>query len=566
METSNERPDTKSEDIKTDIELYEDTAPLQINYAIKLLLKKYIQVSNDKNGDYTPIHVDEMASKVAKFYELVRKVVDWKEDAVLRRNAIERILKRLIFTKISGVSNLKSQNVAEIVTMDLIRGGHLPNDTIPREYIPKVATCLRKYFIVLERSSVNSANQSTIKEKMNFTTFIVEIAACEIEDILNEPYKENLILLTMAKSVNERIKIIPETAFTPEDKHTQTFIACCRSLYELDDAYISYQLFKYQYPQWTYADDTFIEFLVQNMPTLKIHAENLLNHPLHRKFSAACESVDTVFIIIDDLIEKYKDNKEILPKIIANKQKTTELIGEFYDKRYHTLKTRLFRYGIFSTLSVFLSNSFTFFIIEVPVAHLFYEGFNMFTTLVDFLIPTALMFIMVSIIRPPPASNRQKVVDASLNYIYNKKGKQFIEIYLHQKRHPVLMAIVSILYVSLSIAIFSIIGWIFYIAGLPITSVIFDTFTIALTIFAAVIIRNKSKELTIEDKLHIWDYFMDTISIPIAKIGSVLAAKWKEYNIFTIFFNFVLETPFAFFVDFIESWSQYIKEKRAELH
>ena len=49
-------------------------------------------------------------------------------------------------------------------------------------------------------------------------------------------------------------------------------------------------------------------------------------------------------------------------------------------------------------------------------------------------------------------------------------------------------------------------GYIFYIAKLPITSVIFDTFTIALTFFAAVLIRNKSKELTVDDSSSIFEF------------------------------------------------------------
>ena len=38
------------------------------------------------------LEVDEVASKIAKAYEKVREVVDWKEENLLRRAAIERIL------------------------------------------------------------------------------------------------------------------------------------------------------------------------------------------------------------------------------------------------------------------------------------------------------------------------------------------------------------------------------------------------------------------------------------------------------------------------------------------
>ncbi|EKD67171.1 MAG: hypothetical protein ACD_48C00562G0001, partial [uncultured bacterium] len=96
----------------------------------------------------TPMHVDEIASRIAKFYEMVRKVIDWKEDNVLRRAAIVRILKRLLFPKISGVSlrpDIDTYRIAYSVTADLIRGGHLPNDEIPQESVLLVEIAVKKF-------------------------------------------------------------------------------------------------------------------------------------------------------------------------------------------------------------------------------------------------------------------------------------------------------------------------------------------------------------------------------------------------------------------------------------
>jgi hypothetical protein len=96
--------------------------------------------------------------------------------------------------------------------------------------------------------------------------------------------------------------------------------------------------------------------------------------------------------------------------------------------------------------------------------------------------------------------------------------------------------------------------------------VVFDTFTIALTVFAAVTIKNKSRELNVDEQSSVQDFLLDIISVPIAKVGSILAAKWKEYNVIAIFFNFVVETPFALILNFIQGWSEFIKERRSELH
>jgi len=59
---------------------------------------------------------------------------------------------------------------------------------------------------------------------------------------------------------------------------------------------------------------------------------------------------------------------------------------------------------------------------------------------------------------------------------------------------------------------------------------------------------------------------LDIISLPIAEIGSWIASKWKEYNIVSVFFNVIIETPFVSFLDFIENWRQFLKERKADIH
>ena len=80
----------------------EDIHPLTPEF--ERLTKTYIRGLQSAKVTVTPIHVDEIASRIAKFYEMVRKVVDWKDDNVLRRSAIERALKRTLFPKLSGVT------------------------------------------------------------------------------------------------------------------------------------------------------------------------------------------------------------------------------------------------------------------------------------------------------------------------------------------------------------------------------------------------------------------------------------------------------------------------------
>lgn len=517
----------------------------------------------------TPMHVDEIASRLAKFYEMVRKVIDWKEDNVLRRAATVRILKRLLFPKLSGVSlkpNVDTYRIAYSITSDLIRGGHLPNDEVPLESVTIVDGAIQKYLYILQHAKFTTVDPLIIKRKINFSTFIIDLAACEIEEILTNPIKERTILQTMTELMAQRITVLPENSMTDEEKKTHVFIAVCRTLYDLDDEYIIYQLLKFSYPEWMSPSKEFLAKLAADFPAIWFKSETVLNHPLSRQFYSYCERIDTVFMLLSDVMDKFVDSPNKLEVALQEKEELTKLAKEAYDKRYKTLKTRLVRLGIFSTLSVFLSNFVTFYIIEVPAAKIFYEGFNLFTAFIDFLVPTALMFFMVSIIRPPPAENEKRVLSSLYRFVYEDEKKIHYEVRVQKRRNPLFTFIVVFMYFVTMFAVLGGIGYVFYIARLPITSVIFDTFTIALTIFAAVLIRNKARELSVDDRTTFWEFILDMFSVPVAKIGSVLAAKWKEYNIIAILFTFLIETPFVVVLDFIENWSQYLKERRSELH
>ena len=517
----------------------------------------------------TPVHMDEIAARIARFYEMLRKVIDWKEDNVLRRAAIERILKRLLFPKLSGVSattTIDAYRVAYTVTADLIRGGHLPNDEIPQESITVVETALQKYLYILKHANFKTSDPLVIKRSINFTTFVIEIAACEIEEILTHPVKEQVIIRAMTELMAERIKVLPEGTMTADEKKTHVFIAVCRTLYDLDDPYILYQFLKLTYPDWHNPPQDKFAALASEIPDLWLRSEGILNHPLSRQFYTICERADAVFMLLGDVIDEIAPTPKKLAPILKKKEELTRRIQEAYDTRFATLKKRLVRLAIFSTLSVFLSNWVTFFIIEVPLASIFYEGFNLFTAIIDFLVPTLVMFLLVIIIRPPGADNIPRVLSAVYHYVYAEEKQIYYEVRSRQTRNPLFRLIVTTLYTAMTFAVFGGVAYVFWVAGLPLTSVIFDTFTIALTVFAAVLIRNKARELAVDDRTTLWEFFLDMLSIPVAKVGSFLANKWKEYNIIAILFTFLIETPLVVVFDLIDNWSQYLKERRSELH
>jgi len=539
---------------------------------VQKLIQRYQDwlLSSRQKGEIAVIHVDEIASKVASLYEKIRKVVDWKEEHLIRRTAIERILKRRMISELSGfslISNLKAKEIAEPLVLELIRGGHLPNDQIPQEKITQVEKILAKYIYILENNAIaQGRSPARLKTKVQFYHWILEIAACEIEEVLASPVKENALIDCMSELMTERIRIKPENSLTEAEKKTQVYIAVHRALFRLDAPIISYHLLRRRYPQWTDLSPSLLAEITTNIFVIQREVEKELNHPLMSEFFKICEKYDTLWLLLGDILDQLADQPLTIAQQIAQPEVLKKLIKEAYTKRLSTLKSRLFRMAVYSTLSIFISSGFSLFVVEVPLARLFYGRFNLLATIVDIMAPTVLMFLLVASVKPPPENNLQKVTAEIIKIVYQKGPKDIYELRTKRRKNLILNSILGFLYFlgcSLSLGITL---WVFYWARIPPTSIVLDTMNIAVIVFAGLVIRQRAKELTIEEKTSLSEFSLDMLSVPVAKIGQWLSARWKEYNVVSVFFSALIDMPFLAFIEFIEGWSSFLKEKKAEIH
>src|SRR3990167_6497243 len=167
------------------------------------LIQKYNLWKNSlkpKEGVPT-VHVDEVASKVAGFYEKIRTIIDWKEEHLMKRAAIIRKLKRRFLDL--ELNNFTTEHIAEPLIMELIRGGYFPNDKIEESKIGDVQKIIEKYVFILKHSPENKKG----KAGLQFYNNLLEIAACEIEETLDPAIREMSLIEYMFNMMRERIKV-----------------------------------------------------------------------------------------------------------------------------------------------------------------------------------------------------------------------------------------------------------------------------------------------------------------------------------------------------------------------
>ena len=107
---------------------------------------------------------------------------------------------------------------------------------------------------------------------------------------------------------------------------------------------------------------------------------------------------------------------------------------------------------------------------------------------------------------------------------------------------------------------------IFYFAKVPPTSIILDTINVAMIIFAALSIRQSAKEIDVDEKESFFEFFLDTLFVPVGRLGQWFSQKWREYNVASVFLSVLVDLPFSSLVNFIEDWRAFLREKQAGIH
>jgi hypothetical protein len=538
------------------------------------LMKSYLQeykqgIAYEQGAVVSPIEVDELASKLAKLYEKVRRIIDWKEENLVRRTAIERILKRTLLSELSGIgpNSLDPDKITEPLIMEMIRSGYFSKGRVSKNKIPLAKESLAKYIYILNQSPVTQKTAGlNIKEKVNFYNWILEIAACEIEEILEPAFKENALMIFMTSTLYERLKIKPKVVMTDEEILVQTYIAVHRSLFSLDAPIITYNLIKYYYPRWFENNQDFISEFTQNIEQIKQRLEVDLEDSRGKEFFKICDRYDAAFLIIGDVMKEIEDEPEQIETKLSNKSSLFELIEQVYTRRLSTLKQRLYRSAVYSTLSIFVAGIVSFIIFEGPIAEWLGNGFSWFALVIDLGIPSALMFLLVITIKGPGSDNLARVKAEIQKIVYQLDEQEVYEINFEKKSNWLIQAFFSLLSLIGGVVGAYAVYMIFKIANVPWTSIYIDTINVAMVVFAAMVIRHKAQELAIQDSGGVLTMMLDFFYLPLAKLGQWFSEKWKEYNIVSVFFSALIDAPFSMVVSLIEDWRAFLRDRRSEIH
>lgn len=473
------------------------------------------------------IHSRETISFFAFLYERLRNFVDYQEEHLLRHRAIQRALnRRLLFPQ-------PSETMAQGLIAELIRARYFRNNTIPQTKILETAQIIDKYV-------------ELIKKIPDSKELFLSCAAREIEERLI--LDNELSLLLFAQKVFKERLLVKDDALL--------FIALEEALSRADEPTIRYHLLKLGVSNWSSVSE--IEKANQEIT-------NRLNYSDKDALVRRIRHEIAPYVILRDIIDQYEAN---FAQIVTSPEKLEEIISQVAGLRYRKAATNLRTAAIQSFIYILLTKVLFAFALEIPYDFYTLGRLNIFPIVINLLFPPFFMVLTTQTVTVPGRNNTQRIIRELENAVYYQPGVTIprVAIDFLGKIRPFLDITFTFLYLVTFIIVFGGVLAILHKLQFNLASMaVFFFFVSTVAFFAFRIRRNFSDLMISEEKENLLSGLFNFISYPFIRLGYVFSRALSQFNIFILILDLLIEAPLKMFLELIEEWFAFIKQKQEEI-
>jgi len=540
-----------------------------IRKLFQVIYKKQEQEEEDVNEDEARIKVSDIISKMAFFYEKIRNYVDYNEEHLHMKNAIARILKRLIMIE-GAIKITQGEEISRQLIHELIRAGYLPNDKVPESKIDEVNEILEKNNKL--RSEINpnysigkQVETMISKNKRKREEWLIKIMASEIESILAKDRVKEMVVSNIYEILTENIKLPSNFLKHEKDLKIQIYLSIHRTFLKFDRDMLSFILFKYYNSSWWMPKDDDISSIASNIDELNKEMDRQLDHPLARQLDKIVNKYTVYYMVLLDMITKdptglyqtIKEKVDIFPSLVKKS------FAEMFD-RY---RAKLWSAGVKSIIYIFLTKLISVVILEVPAIRYFGEEINYTALGINIAFPSFLLFLVIIFTKVSSPSNTAKVVEGVVEIVFEeKKRKDLIVLRKPFKRGAAINSFFGFIYFLTYFVSFGAVIWALDKAHFNWVSITIFLFFLALVSFFFIRIRRSVQQLVIvDDNDNLFNFLFNFFCVPVIAVGKWLASNFSKINVFVFVMDFIIETPFKVFVEIAEQWTKYVKERKDDV-
>ncbi len=502
------------------------------------------------------IVVHAAVSRFAALYERIRNAVEYREDHLLRKGAIQRILGRqLVLERDPFV-------IANHLIRELIGARYLPNEALPETLIDDTAMVVRKYQAVV---AVHAGGEKHAR-------WLLGVLCAELEELLADPAREKAIVTFLYEQLADKIRVrssqkspTSDVANLETERKLQIYVACYRSLVKADDESAGHKLLRAYLPEWMRPDEwtddpAAIRSVAERLVALERHVRERLRHPLSQRFLRAVKPWAVSLEMLTEAALEEHEHAEML----TSPEDTHIAVEQVIEKREKDARGKLRRGTIRAMIYLFLTKMIFALVIELPVETLLYGEYSRFALGVNLLFPPVLMFFVGVLIRRPGADNRQRILRGVDELLSDTVPAQ--DLRAPRKRRGLGMFLLRMVYAITFIITFGAVGYVLWKLDFTWVATLIFFFFLCVVSFFGYRLRQGAREiLVVQPRERLTTTILDFFSFPILRVGQRLSQGVSRLNVFVFIFDFLVEAPFKLLLAIMEDWLSFMREKKEEL-
>ncbi|MFH1186557.1 MAG: hypothetical protein V1697_00085 [Candidatus Levyibacteriota bacterium] len=495
------------------------------------------------------ISVNPVISKVASIYERVRNAMDYRDQEVILRAAIERILKRR--TLFGGTA----KTIAAPLVRELVWARYFPDESVSESATDRVKERIDLYIKLRQEilKKHTSFSEKTINE------WIYHLMSSDIEHALRLLKKKEYMCNFMLKVLRENVSILDEDE---QQRDIQLFIAIHKSYAKEDLALLRFHLFNQYFGK---LKEENLNATADNFLKGFKEINRQLSYPRKDKIVNYVKDKTVVFFVLEDLLNIEQGE---IHDLVNNEQDFRKIVYSICEARYGGIGAKVRTAIIRSIMFLLLTKAFFALTIEGTFETIFYGGIIWSSTLINIIFPPFLMATVGMFIKTPDLDNSKRIFNYVRSMLLDQTPSFNNKLVVKTKpdiMKPFLNSIFSFLWLITFVLGF---GAIFLILEKlsfnPFSMVVF-VFFLAIVSFLSYRINQVAHIYSIEPRKNILTPIADFLFIPFVAVGRRLTDGISQINVFLFVLDFVIEAPFKGLFSFFEQWFLFLQGKREEL-
>ncbi len=507
-----------------------------------------------KPDDNSALSVSQTVSFFALVYERVRNAVEYREDHLILRAAIERILRRRFSLNSTG------KGEAENLLRELLWARYFDNGVLGGEDIVVIQDLINKY--VLMRDQIVYGRDNELKVFLD--KYLFDLITCEIEESLlpqSAQIQSNLSFF-IYQVLRKKIKI----EGLKEDQKDAYFLVSIEKVFgKSDQAYLRYHLFVTFYKTLGNYSDKELKSIIPKLPSIFKKIDDMITNPYVDNIVKFTRKQMPPFLVLFSLI---KNKASEMNTILSDKEKLWNEVDQKCREKYQQLGGRVRTLAVRSFIYILLTKMIFAVILEVPISNYLYGEVNSQAIIINSLFPPILMIIILGFFKIPGEENTKKIYQRIVDIIDNDKSFESKVAFFPKKstpKRPMLIFGFTIFYSLTFLVTFSLIYEALKTIDFNLVSMVIFVFFVSVVTFFSYRIRQITKELRLEEKSSILSPIVDFFFMPLLSMGKFFSSEIAKLNFFIFIFDFIIEAPFKLIFEVVEEWISFVRKRKEEI-